>query len=234
MFDKWRHRCYVDLFSGCGIENVQGYGLDWGSPLIAAQMPKPFTQLFLNDIDAEKIQALRNRIQSFPQPNPPHILNLDANAAMELIVDQIPLRGSLTLALIDPYGLHISLDSIRLLSSRQSDLIIYFPDRLDMLRNWDKYYMDNDNSKLDQFLGTGEWRSQLSENNSDKHPEVLYDLYETQLRSLGYQWFDSKRIYAQGNRPIYRLVFATKHPRGLSIWKNVSIKGLDGQSSFNW
>lgn len=234
MFDKWKHRCYVDLFSGSGIENVQGFGLDWGSPLIAAQMPKPFTNLFLNDKDTTKIHALTERIKAFPQPNAPMIFNEDANSAVSKIVPLIPSRGSLTLAFIDPYGLHISLDSIGLLSGRQSDLIIYFPDRVDMLRNWSEYYMDNEKSNLDQFLGTGEWRSLLSDANSDKHPELLYGIYEKQLRKFGYEWFDSKRIYAQGSRPIYRLIFATKHERGLGIWKNVSLKGLDGQSSFNW
>lgn len=234
MYDKWQHRCYVDLFAGAGVEDVEGYGLDWGSPLVAAQMPKPFTQLLLNDKDRIKAEALQQRLLSYPQPNPPQVLAEDANTAVDQIVSQIPNSSSLTLAFLDPYGLHLSFESVRKLSKRKADLIIFFPDHLDALRNWSHYYLDQEQSNLDCFLGTDSWRGLLSESNSSRHPEILRQLYEGQLKTLGYKHFDYQRISAKGNRPLYRLIFASGHKMGLRIWRNVAGKDLGGQSSFGW
>lgn len=234
MAPNWRYRCYVDLFAGPGIEDVEGIGLDWGSPLIAAQVPKPFTHLFLNDRDRIKSEALSQRLIAYQQPNPPMILSEDANLAVHSVVSSIPSSDCLTLAFLDPYGLHFAFESVKHLSVRRADLIIFFPDRLDALRNWSAYYMDQDSSNLDSFLGTRIWRDRLSESNSEQHPEILRQIYEQQLRTLGYEFFDYIRIYAQGTRPLYRLIFATKHKMGLTIWQNISTKGRDGQSSFNW
>jgi len=43
MTGKWKGLHYIDLFAGAGIEKLRGSEeLQWGSPMIAANAPKPF------------------------------------------------------------------------------------------------------------------------------------------------------------------------------------------------
>jgi three-Cys-motif partner protein len=216
---------YIDLFAGAGIERIEGNGLDWGSPLIAAQMPHRFARLHLCEDDPRKFNALQKRLRKFPQPMDSQLLNLDANQACLDIVNAIPQRRTLTLAFLDPYGLHLHFSTVRQLSSLKADLIIFFPDHLDALRNWSAYYLDQDSSNLDHFLGRDDWRQALSDAPKSQHAEILRKLYEQQLQTLGFNHFDYRRVSSVEGRPLYRLIFASGHERGLQIWRNVSKKG---------
>src|SRR4051794_4025258 len=62
----WSGLHYVDLFAGAGIEEIEGGGLDWGSPLIAAQAPTRFQNLHLCELKKNRCDALRNRLSQFP------------------------------------------------------------------------------------------------------------------------------------------------------------------------
>ena len=119
------------------------------------------------------------------------------------------------------------------LAARKTDLIIFFPDHLDALRNWGLYKKNRD-SNLDLFLGKDvDWRTSFEQAPADKLPEVLRRLYEKKLRTLGYAYFESERICAYGH-PLYLLIFCTKHPAGLDIWRGVSMKKPDDQRTFDF
>lgn len=231
MRPNWTHCCYVDLFAGAGIENVLGHGLDWGSPLVAAQVPTKFTQLLLNNHDKDKSEALQQRLKGFAQPNLPLVLQEDANTAIDTVIQSIPTSNSLTLAFLDPFGLHLSFETVQKLAKRKTDLVIFFPDRIDALRNWKPYYFDQEQSNLDSFLGTDVWRAEMTESNPELHPETLRQLYENQLKKLGFKFFDYIRIRSASNHPLYRLIFASAHPLGLKIWRGIAQNESDGQTS---
>jgi len=63
---KWHSLHYIDLFAGAGIERLEEdgkvLGLDWGSPLIAAQLPQPFDQLHLLESEDRRFQSLSDRL----------------------------------------------------------------------------------------------------------------------------------------------------------------------------
>jgi three-Cys-motif partner protein len=234
MREKWEIH-YIDLFCGAGIENVEGYGLDWGSPLLAAQMPKQFRRIHGTELNRDKYDALLSRIAHFDQPMPPNLHHGDANQLCNQIVGRIPQHGTLSLAFLDPYGLHLDFDTVRRLSTLSHiDLIIFFPDHLDALRNWQMNYLANENSNLDKFLGTPEWRASLLDSNVTQHAEILRNIYEDQLRELGFVFLDYKRITRSDNRPLYRLIFASREETGLKIWSNTSLVDFGGQSSLPW
>ena len=54
-------------------------------------------------------------------------------------------------------------------------------------------------------------------------------MYKEQLKTLGFSYFDEKRIRSKTGQFLYRLVFVSKNERGLKIWRNVDIKDADGQ-----
>lgn len=56
---RWSGLHYVDLFAGAGIERLKDNGLDWGSPLIAAQAPHRFARLHLCERAASRSKRSR-------------------------------------------------------------------------------------------------------------------------------------------------------------------------------
>ena len=232
MKGKWKLH-YIDLFAGAGIERLENSEeLAWGSPMIAAQSPKPFDRLHLCDLDEQKYDALTKRVTSL-HPNA-QILKGDANDKVSEIVDEIP-RGALSLAVLDPYGLHLDFSTLQCLSARRADLIIFFPDRLDILRNWNTYYRENQDSNLDRFLGPdSNWRVVLDEAPPGNRVEVLRELYISQLKEkLGYTEFDFERILARGH-PLYYLIFCSRNTLAAKFWREITRTKRDGQRTFDW
>ncbi len=228
---KWEGLHYIDLFAGAGIEQLESSNqLEWGSPLLAAQVKRPFDRLHLCEKVKKKCGALRERLKQFPQPTAPQIVAGDANKKMTEIVGAVP-SGALSVAFLDPYGLQLHFSTLQILATRKTDLIIFFPDHLDALRNWGLYKKNRD-SNLDRFLGKGvDWRTAFEQVPADKLPEVFRKLYLAKLGSIGYEHFEFERIRAYGN-PLYLLIFCAKHEAGLEIWKGVSMKKPDDQRTF--
>jgi three-Cys-motif partner protein len=233
MKDKhWVGLHYIDLFAGAGIEKLDKSGeLDWGSPLIAAHAP--FTRLHLCEKNLTKFQALKERIKRLNLPTTPQVLHGDSNNMVGAIVKEIPPR-TLSLAFLDPYGLHLHFETIQRLSSLRVDLIIFFPDHVDALRNWEKVYLGQEDSNLDLVLGKDvDWYRAIHDSPHEKWPDVLRELYENQLRTLGYKYFDDERISNKG-RFLYRLIFCAKHKLAAKLWRKVAKKKPDGQYTFDF
>jgi len=227
MKGKWSGLHYIDLFAGAGIERLNGSGaLDWGSPLIAAQAHHPFTGLHLCEKNKRKHEALEHRIRRLGLDS--QILRGDANKRINEIVREVP-RRTLSLAFLDPYGLHLEFETIKRLSDIRADLIIFFPDRLDALRNWERHYLRNPNSNLDRCLGSGaDWRSILDSTPQNHLAEALRELYVTQIGSLGYSEFRYQRIEAKGH-PLYVLILCSQSKIAAKLWNGISGKEPNGQ-----
>lgn len=227
MREKWRSLHYVDLFSGPGRCRIRDTQRDVdGSPLIAAKTRHKFTCLHFCDIDPRCTESLQARLEGLPQPSVPQVVCGNANEKIHEIVARIPKKGSLTLAFLDPTGLHLHYATLEVLAARRCDLILFFPDRTDARRNLERYYESQKDSNLDLTFGPDSgWRTEW-----DKCPKVetLRQIYERQLRQLGYCHFDPKRICDSG-RPLYLLIFCSRHRTGLTIWRNVSSVGPNGQ-----
>jgi three-Cys-motif partner protein len=233
MKNKWKELHYIDLFAGSGITKLKDKEkLGWGSPLIAAQNPKKvINKLHLCEKNKEKYHALKTRIKSIENPPEIQIFNADGNKKAKKIIDDIP-RDSLCLSFLDPYGLHLNFETIKILSQRRGDLIIFYPDKLDILRNWHEYYYDNPKSNLDLFLGAdSNWREVLSNTASANYVDKFANIYQNQLHKIGYNYTSKERIPAKG-RELYLLIFASKSKFALKLWtENVSIKA-NGQRTF--
>lgn len=223
---------YIDLFAGAGIERIKDGPLEWGSSLIAAQAPHPFQQLHLCELHGKKFEALRERLEHHPQPKAPQLIQGDANLAVREVVASLP-PGSLSLAFLDPYGLHLDFETVRTLSQRRADLIIFFPDHLDALRNFGIYQEDPE-SNLDKFLGYADWRKTFDTVAVSERASALGALYKERIASLGYRHFEEERISNSSGRFLYKLIFCTSAEAGITIWRNVQLKKPGGQGSFDW
>lgn len=228
---KWTGgRHYIDLFSGSGIARIRSSGeLVWSSPMLAAQVKHPFARLHLCDENSENTAALRKRLDRFPQPNPPCVYDGDANKIIEKVISRIP-TNSLSVAFVDPFGLHFDFESARALSKgARADLVVLLADNMDALRNWSAYYESDRQSTLDRFLGTDTWRDLFNSTPVERKAQVLRELYQSQLETLGYTQFGFENVQNAQGRDIYKLLFACKHKAGLDIWNGISEIDEGGQ-----
>ena len=232
---KWSSLHYIDLFAGPGIVKLRESGeLEWGSPLIAAQAPNSFDTLHFCDRDEQCHRALTARVDRLGLANKCRVLLGDANERVREIVDDIPSR-SLSLAFLDPHGLHLNFDTLKVLAAKRVDLIVFFPDHLDVLRNCEYVYHDDPSSNLDRCLGPGvNWRVNLENTPKDKWAEVLRKLYTTQIAGLGYKEFEYVRVERSPGHPLYLLIFCSRHPLAARLWRRIGEKRPDGQRSFDF
>jgi three-Cys-motif partner protein len=224
---------YVDLFAGAGVEDVEGIGLQWGSPLIAAQATNRFARLHLGDVSGRTFAALKARVERIPQPQSPQLLQGDVNALVGQVVAAIPPKGTLSLAFLDPYGLHLSFDTLRCLAQRRTDSIIFFPDSVDAIRNW-KIYLDKADSNLDRVIGNPTWREIHNVSSPHSWASKLREVYVEQIKTLGYGFFDFERIARPDGVFLYQLIFCTRHSRGAEFWRKIATKKPGGQRSFDF
>ena len=229
MKDLWPTRAYVDLFAGPGLCKNRETGTEFaGSPLVALECPTPFTHLFFNDIDKAFIDTLHMRQELlYPQANVEYF-NLDCNRATQQIAEQIP-RGALTLAFIDPWNYELTFDGLAHLGQREAtDLIVTFH-TLGIIRN-----AHQEIAAVNAFLDDQSWRTRHREsqgNVSSTPITVLIDTFRTGLRTrLGYSQFgDPMAMRNSTGVPMFYLMFASKHPRGLDFWEKSISRSRSGQ-----
>ena len=234
MKNKWSELHYIDLFAGAGVERLETSNtLAWGSPMIAALARFKFTKLHLCENDPKKHEALKARIARVNCLA--QVLCGDANEKIHEIVKSISTPKTLSLAFLDPYGLHIDMETLQTLKHNRVDLIIFFADRLDALRNWRHYYLENPDSNLDRFLGSdSNWRKEINDTPQHRQVETFRQLYVDQLKKrLGYTHFDYERISNKG-RPLYSLIFCSRSQFAAGLWRRIAGKKPDGQRTFDF
>lgn len=232
---NWRGGlCYVDLFSGPGVCRVREKGVRLpGSPLLAAHAAKAFRRIILVELGDVEASALEARMLGSPASDRFRVIRGDCNEAIQQVVDEIPAE-SLTLAFIDPEGLDVHFETLRtLVSGRAVDFLLLFADAVEAVRNAD-FYESMPESKLDAMLGPDSgWReawAKVRSSEGAKKRALFPTIYERQIKSiLGYRGFRSEVINGPSG-PLYRLIYASKHERGLEFWDKVTKRALSGQA----
>jgi three-Cys-motif partner protein len=109
---------YVDLFCGPGVCQIRGEDHRFpSSPLIVATAAKPFSRLLLCDKDKANASACETRLRRCAPDLDTRVFCGDSNELVQDIAAEIIPR-SLTLAFIDPTGLHVEFETIRVLASQ--------------------------------------------------------------------------------------------------------------------
>jgi spore photoproduct lyase len=232
--------CYIDLFAGCGKcrirENAEEID---GSALISLSIKYPFKKYIFAELEQNTVDILYSRTKTLPYQDRISIIQGDCNEKIEEIINEIP-KGSLCLAVIDPTGLHIKFDTLKKLTqNRRIDLVITFPEGMDIKRNLSKYIRQS-SSILDGFIGDADWRQLfpkdkkgLAELTSVKIEHSLIGYYRNSLNKIEYKEIKSGDEIlirsSQKNLPLYYLLFASKHPLGHKFWEKISNISPTGQ-----
>lgn len=252
MRDKlWRRRHYIDLFAGPGKCLVSETGaVHLGSPLLALTTPHPFTDYSFVDKDADNIAALKQRCSVAPVHDRVQYLVGDSNQIVQEIVEHIlaidreRIPGSwssLNLAFLDPDGLDLHWDTVAALAQPYTmDLIIHYPQG-GLNRYMGQAFKSTEQTAVNLFFGGTEWRKTYEKWQSKQMRfgihRLLMDHYKEKLQDLGYEEaFRDDEVgdeplirNAKRKAPLYRLLFASKHPLGRDFWHKVTRRDVHGQ-----
>lgn len=220
---------YIDLFCGPGkcLIRETGKEID-GSSLIALKYK--FAKYIFVDVEKENIKTLRQRCKSRANFDRVEFISGDCNEEIESIKKLIP-RHSLSLTLVDPFGLDFNFSCYqKLTKDRKVDLIINFPLGMAIKRNFSKF----DSEKLDVFLGGKNWKRPAISNPTTH----FIHYFKKNLAKIGYKI--PKECELSGDVlvktikkkvPLYYLLLASKNPLGATFWKKIRKYDPSGQRS---
>jgi three-Cys-motif partner protein len=243
MRKKWRFRNYIDLQAGPGKNLVKETGeVFLGSPLLALTTQYPFTGYYFVEFDPTIADALDKRCSASSLYDRVNLKIGDCNQVVKSIVNSIKSneKECLNLAFLDPEGLELQWSTIACLASvRRMDLIINYPQG-GLNRFMAKAIKQEGETAVDSFFGSREWRKIYTEFQSNRRIGLhrkLIDFYMGRLKNLGYpdvlsgdQLGDEPLMRNSRRRaPLYRLLFASKHPLGEKFWHQVTSRDAYGQ-----
>jgi three-Cys-motif partner protein len=257
--NKWAgRRACVDLYASYGVNEDKTDGdLYWGSPLWSLLVQFPFDTYVFGDKNPHAIETLTERIRRLnvfgaevfqlalgdetlgrqisavksSNPAGPKIVLLegDANDAAFYVRQLLPaFEGRrICLSMIDPYSANFSWDALSALTYRERmDLLMLFPEEMDIKRN-----VQNPPERLTRFFGSSDWQGRVgvSRNNG----RALREFYEDRLKTLlDYTHISAPKTIRNSRQvPIYKLLFASKHPLGLDVWHKVCGRDPHGQDA---
>ncbi len=242
-------RHYVDLFAGPGVWNEPAGKRHLGSPMkvlkLSAQLPSGdgFTEVFLvnkNLADHEALSARVDRMVADGLTNLPrtqiHTINADANLVLPEMLSHIH-KKSWVFVYADiekprqwPWT---TVQALRAQGHESLDLYMLFPLHMAVRRILGFTVSHPD--AITRFYGCEDWRPVAAKRMTSAHSqEFLRDmelLYADRLRDAGWPHVRrQRRISDRGDRTLYYMFFATRHPAAkiLSDWEGVS----DGDERF--
>lgn len=236
---KWDQMVYIDLLAGPGrgIDADTGEEFD-GSPLIALGVQPPFDRLFFGDINPKHIEALRRRIPAEDVQRVDLQVG-DCNALAKDVIAELSSR-TLGLAFVDPEGFEATFKTFQSFAMRRIDILFLFPSGIGITRNL-RIFAKQPKSPMDDLWGGKEWRDlppaklaagkrlTAEEALSLDRPWVLR--FRSKMAGIGFQYQDEADPYFtnEKNVPMYHLLFFSKDPAGLTIWRGIKKIEPSGQ-----
>ena len=207
--------------------------------LLALTTKYPFTDYVFVDCNPDVVTVLKQRCQASPYCNRAQFIVDDANRIAHKIVRRVQGTASLNLAFLDSEGLELHWKTVATLAQiERLDLVIHYP-QMGLTRTMPNVFESGACTDVDRFFGDTDWREiyiKYKRREEYSLHRQLMDYYKGKLTLLGYeQALRDDEIGAEPlvrnerNAPLYRLLFASKHPLGLEFWQKVTRRNVHGQ-----
>lgn len=223
--EKFKQRVYVDLFCGPGRIQVKGETMTRpGGAQVAWQHSLrddiAFTSCLVGDLDAARAAACAERLRGMGAPAA--AFPGAAESTVDQVLGQIP-KSALCLAYLDPYNLqYLSFNVIEKLARLPYvDFAVHFS-TMDLRRNILMEYNPHRARFDDAAPGWRQHVDPLAFVRGDADEE-FFDYWCGLVKKLGF--LISHRmplVRDDGNRPLYHLVFFSRHELPNRIWGDVA------------
>jgi three-Cys-motif partner protein len=220
---KYKHCCFIDVFSGPGRSQIRDTGeLIDGSPVAAYKQGRashPFSSVHVSDADGELLSSAEARLRGLGAP----VIATEgpASSALPKIVSQLSSSG-LHLALLDPHNLGtLSFDLFECLSRLQRIDIIVHVSLSDMQRNVDRY-TSKDHEQFDRFAPG--WRDHVStEMNQTALRAAIMKYWTERVVALGLpRARHCELIRGKQGQRLYLLILLAKHRLPHAFWEKIT------------
>lgn len=234
MKDKWQRRVGIDLMAGPGRCHVDGNPSDQfdGSTLLAFAADPGFTAILAVESDSENADALSRRLAARGNIGRARVRCDNCNS--QAVIDEARdlLRDSLGVLFVDTLGLSDPAFSTvaAMVKDLRVDVIVTLMVH-EFRRNLEAAMAGRVEhaSRFDRFFGSPHWRDRVAEFEAGRYSAIdevdaLTDFYLEQLHSLGYEYTAALHRLMKNSRnaPLYRLVYASRDPRGLDFWAKIT------------
>jgi three-Cys-motif partner protein len=248
-FSDKNNAVFIDLFAGPGTCIIRGEKKEIPSGGIRALRREEarFNEYFYFDISEVNVDALKKRIGAVSNCN---ICCDDSNLMIKRLVDVLNRKAyRYHFAFIDPFGPDgLSFQTIKELARlKRMDLLIHFP--IGAIKRTINKWIKNQDTILDKFLGTDQWRDKIKNASQNNVYQILTDIFKEQLKTVGYPEEGLKLAPSDENAfsglptvavkntkevDLYVLILAAKNKLAQKIWNSVIKRRPDGQKSFNF
>lgn len=227
---KWEQRVFIDLYAGAGIVKIRGTEKRvLGSPLISLTLRDPFDFYIFCEEDESNLNALKERAKRIAPNQKVEYVPGDCNEKVDRICSLIPRHSEtqkvLCLCFVDPYDISTRFSTIQKLSSRYVDFLVLLALYMDANRNYENYLRPG-NRKVDDFLGSNDWRQGWNEEKKvgTRFPAFLAKEYAKQMTRLGYldqPLYNMRKVRDDENHPLYLLALFSRNKRAYEFWGEV-------------
>jgi three-Cys-motif partner protein len=240
---KWDALVFIDLLAGPGIDIERRSRDEFsGSPLIALEVRPAFDYLFLGDLSERNVAVLRRRIPDSDRARV-DLKPGDCHERADAITRSLS-RRTLGFAFVDPEGFEVRFDLLRTLATRRIDILMLFPSGIGILRNL-RSFARQQHSAMDDLWGSRAWRQTpiarllagepLLPSEAERLDLSWAFAFRERVATIGYTNHDSVGpLRNEQNVPMYHLLFFSRDPAGLTIWRNVTQIEASGQRRIRW
>lgn len=240
------HIVYVDGFAGpWQSANERFEDTSFGIALNALRRAKETWKAKQRDVQmsaflVEREGAAYQKLAQLPSRYPDVLIktyNDDFSSVLSTILTAIPPRA-FAFFLIDPKGWRIRLRELAPLLARPHSEVIFnfmfdFINRAASIR--DPVVV----AGLDDLIPYGDWRTKLetAERTGSIGPNerkaILVDAFGASLKKFGnYEYVAETTVLRPlQDRPLYCLFYATRHPKGIEVFRDCQVAALQEQSS---
>lgn len=233
----FRTFAYIDLFAGPWQSQAPDYS-DTSFGIALLQMTKTKAVLARNGLDVrmmayvvekENHAELQRAVAAFPEIEV-RCYPGKAEVHARTIATEIP-QGAFRFVVIDPKGLPDPRQFKELIAAPKTEVLLNF-----MFQFANRFAATERMPKLVDWLGTvapGEdWQARLDQLTSAEREDYITDMARAALSKMGdYDFAPAITVdETENNRPLYKLIYLTRHPLGLRVFRAAQAKALEVQA----
>lgn len=245
---SYPHIAYIDGFAGPWQSASERFDdTSFGVALGALRSAKKTWQekgkavqlsAFLVEIENEPYKKLEKIPSRFPDVSI-RTYNSSFMSVLPTLMSHLP-KDAFAFFFIDPKGWRIRLRDLKPLLDRENSEVV-FNFMFDFINRAININDAKISAALDDLIPFGNWREKIQHAEQmaagELLPEerkcIIVDAFRESLKILGkYQYVAETTILRPiSDRPLYSLCYATRHPKGIEVFRECQIKALREQST---
>jgi three-Cys-motif partner protein len=218
MRKKWK-LVYLDVMAGPGICKMKDTGEEFpGSPFVA--LDYEFREFIFIEGDSGLAHALESRVKNHPKAESIQVIPQNWVEVVNSGRLKFP-DDTLVVAFVDPTGIsQVPMKAmLKLTNNRRIDLLVTIQYRLGITWNVSQYKRsEHDNTALDQFLDSGEWRNWNCRDDSE-FAELAINAFSRRIEKEGFR--GTQHISVPHTNPLYRFTLFSRHAAAEDFWNKI-------------